>query len=76
MIRDKAAATTTLAMHPEDCNACPYFAACPMQKKGVKFEMSYTDKQRRWDERRREQQTDAFRERYAKRSGWESTNSG
>lgn len=76
VICDKATATTTIEMKPEDCKTCPFFAACPMQKKGVKFEMSYTDKQRRLDERRREQQTDAFRERYAKRSGLESTNSG
>ena len=47
-----------------------------MQKKGSKFEMSYTDKQRRLEERRREQQTEPFQKRYAKRSGMESTNSG
>ena len=64
----------------EDCKACPFFAACPMQKKGSKFEMSYTDKSRfhrdRLEERRREQQTKPFQERYAKRSGMESTNPG
>ena len=38
--------------------------------------MSYTDKQRRLEERRREQQTEPFQQRYAKRSGLESTNSG
>jgi Transposase DDE domain len=38
--------------------------------------LSYTDKQRRLAERRREEDTAAFRERYAKRSGIESTNSG
>lgn len=38
--------------------------------------LTYTDKQRRLAERRREEDTDAFRERYARRSGIESTNSG
>jgi hypothetical protein len=73
---DAKSQTTTIEMHPEDCKACPFFDACPMQKKGSKFEMSYTDKQRRLEERRREQQTKPFQERYAKRSGMESTNSG
>ena len=73
---DAESQTTTIEMHPEDCKACPFFDACPMQKKGSKFEMSYTDKQRRLEERRREQQTKPFQERYAKRSGMESTNSG
>jgi hypothetical protein len=76
VICDKAAATTTVEMKSEDCKTCPFFDACPMQKKGEKFQMSYTDKQRRLDERRRQQQTDPFEKRYAKRSGLESTNSG
>jgi hypothetical protein len=73
---DAPSQTTTIEMHPEDCKACPFFDLCPMQKKGSKYEMSYTDKQRRLEERRREQQTEPFQQRYAKRSGMESTNSG
>jgi hypothetical protein len=76
VMHDAKTETTTIAMQPEDCQACPFFAACPMQKKGAQFEMSYTDKQRRLEERRREQQTEPFQKRYAKRSGMESTNSG
>ena len=76
VLHDAESQTTTIEMHPEDCKACPFFDACPMQKKGSKFEMSYTDKQRRLEERRREQQTKPFQKRYAKRSGMESTNSG
>jgi hypothetical protein len=76
VICDAPSQTTTIEMPPEDCKACPFFDACPMQKKGSKFEMSYTDKQRRLEERRREQETKPFQERYAKRSGMESTNSG
>jgi hypothetical protein len=73
---DAKTQTTTIEMKPEDCKTCPFFDACPMQRKGTKYEMSYTDKQRRLEERRREQKTEAFQERYAKRSGMESTNSG
>ena len=40
------------------------------------YKVSYTDKQRRLEGRRREQATVVFQERYAKRSGLESTNSG
>ena len=40
------------------------------------YRLEYTDKQRRLEERRREEATAAFRERYARRSGIESTNSG
>ena len=47
-----------------------------MQRQGQRYKLSDTDKQRRLDERRREQQTAPFRERYAKRAGQESTNSG
>ena len=41
-----------------------------------RYRLTYTDKQRRLEERRQEEQTDVFKERYAKRSGIESTNSG
>jgi len=73
---DAETGTTTIEMHPDDCQACPFFEACPMERKGTRYETSHTDKQRRLEERRREQQTEPFRERYAKRSGMESTNSG
>ena len=77
VIRDEATGTTTIEMNPHDCGACKFFGACPMEKtKGGEFKMSHTDKDRRLDERRREQQTEPFKERYAKRSGLESTNSG
>jgi len=66
---DAKTGTTTIEMNPEDCKACPFFDACPMQRKGTKYETSYTDKQRRLEERRREQQTEPFQERDAKRSG-------
>ena len=76
MLFDAATQTTTIEMPAADCQACPFLAACPMKRKGQRYEMRYTDKHRRLDERRREQQTEPFRERYAKRAGLESTNSG
>jgi len=68
---------TTIEMKPEDCAGCPCREACPMrQTKNGKYRLDYTSKQRRQAERRREEDTDAFRQRYAKRSGLESTNGG
>lgn len=68
---------TKIEMKPEDCETCPYREACPIEKtKKGKYTLDYTAKQRRQESRRREEDTAAFRERYAKRSGLESTNSG
>ena len=68
---------TTIERKPEDCANGSFREACPVQKtKKGKYQLDYTAKQRRQQERRREQDTAAFRERYAKRSGLESTNGG
>jgi Transposase DDE domain len=68
---------TTIEMRPEDCDNCPFRQACPVQKtKKGQYKLEYTAKQRRQQERRREEDTPVFRERYAKRSGLESTNGG
>jgi hypothetical protein len=68
---------TTIEMRADDCVNCPFRDACPVEKtKKGKYKLEYTAKARRLEERRREEDTDAFRERYAKRSGVESTNSG
>jgi hypothetical protein len=63
-------------MSPAECVACPFRAQCPIEMGKSTCKVSYTDKQKRLEGRRREQETDVFRERYAKRSGLESTNSG
>lgn len=69
--------TTTIDMPAEACQNCPFRQQCPIDEpKPGTFTFKYTDKQRRLDARRGEQQTPVFRERYAKRSGIESTNSG
>lgn len=76
VVRDEETCTTTIHMSPEDCGACPFRAQCPVTEGKSTCKVSYTDKQKRLEGRRREQETDVFRERYAKRSGLESTNSG
>jgi hypothetical protein len=76
VVHDSATSTTTIHMAPEDCAACPFREQCPIKPGQPTYKVSYTDKQRRLEARRCEQATDVFRERYAKRSGLESTNSG
>lgn len=76
MIYDAKAGMTTIEMHATDCENCSFRTACPIKKKADRYRLSYTDKQRRLEERRQEEKTDVFKERYAKRSGIESTNSG
>ncbi len=76
VVRDEETSTTTIHMSPEDCAACPFRAQCPIEEGKSTCKVSYTDKQKRLEGRRREQETAVFRQRYAKRSGLESTNSG
>jgi hypothetical protein len=76
VVYDAETTTTTIHMAPEDCASCPFRAQCPIESGTKTCQVSYTDKQRRLESRRREQATDVFAERYAKRSGLESTNSG
>jgi Transposase DDE domain len=76
VVYDAETTTTTIHMSPEDCAACPFRAQCPIEVGKSTCKVSYTDKQKRLEGRRREQETDVFRQRYAKRSGLESTNSG
>jgi Transposase DDE domain len=74
---NSATATTRIEMPAEACAACPFRKECPieMNKEGA-FTYSFTDKDRRLAGRRGEEQTEVFRDRYAPRSGIESTNSG
>lgn len=76
VVYDAETTTTTIHMSPKDCEACPFRAQCPIEPGKSTCKVSYTDKQKRLEGRRREQETAVFRERYAKRSGLESTNSG
>jgi Transposase DDE domain len=76
-IYDAQAGTTTIEMCATDCEKCEFQKACPIQKKpDGGYRLRYTDKQRRLEERRQEAKTEEFKQRYAKRAGSESTNSG
>jgi hypothetical protein len=75
--RDQEAGTTRIEMPPEICGGCPFRNACPINKTGDgRYTMEFSDKDLRLAGRRREQETPVFKERYARRSGIESTNSG
>jgi hypothetical protein len=75
--RDKEAGTTRIEMPPEVCGGCPFRNACPINKtRDGRYTMEFSDKDHRLAGRRREQETPVFTERYAQRSGIESTNSG
>ena len=75
--RDKEAGTTRIEMAPEVCGGCPFRNACPIHKtRDGRYTLEFTDKAHRLAGRRREQETPVFTERYARRSGIESTNSG
>jgi hypothetical protein len=75
--RNEAAGTTRIEMAPEVCGGCPFRNACPIHKiRDGRYTLEFTDKAHRLAGRRREQETPVFTERYARRSGIESTNSG
>jgi len=75
--RDQEAGTTRIEMAPEVCGGCPFRNACPINKtRDGRYTMEFSDKDHRLAGRRREQETPVFTQRYARRSGIESTNSG
>jgi hypothetical protein len=75
--RDGETSTTRVEMPVSACAGCPFRKQCPIeQTRDGKFVLEFTDKARRLEARRAEEATDVFRERYALRSGIESTNSG
>ena len=75
--RDEATQTTVVEMSASMCASCPLLKLCPIVRKADgRFELEFTDQARRTSARRVEEKTDVFRERYARRSGIESTNSG
>jgi hypothetical protein len=75
--RDEATQTTVVEMSASMCASCPLFKLCPIHRTpDGRFELEFTDKGRRTAARRSEAETGVFRERYAERSGIESTNSG
>ena len=74
---DAATATTRIEMPASACRECPFRPRCPIENTSDgKFTIDFTDKERRLAGRRAEVETEVFKERYAPRSGIESTNSG
>lgn len=75
--RDKAGAATRIEMPASACSECPFRKQCPIEKtRDGKYKLDISDKDRRLAGRRVEESTEVFKERYASRSGIESTNSG
>ena len=75
--RDEQTGKTKVEMPAEACGGCPFRNQCPIVNTDEgRYVLEYTDKEHRLAARRREQETDVFKERYAMRSGIESTNSG
>jgi Transposase DDE domain len=75
--RDDEAGKTKVEMPAEICGGCAFRTQCPIGKtRQGRFVIEFTDKEHRLAGRRREQATDVFKKRYAKRAGIESTNSG
>jgi hypothetical protein len=67
---------TKTVMPESACSQCDYFEQCPVKKSKGQYQLDHTTKERRTAGRRRETDTDVFRERYKTRGGIEGTNSG
>ena len=75
--RDEETGKTKVEMAAGACAGCLFRKQCPIVNTDEgRCVLEYTDRQRRLAARRREQETKVFKERYAMRSGIESTNSG
>jgi len=58
------------------CERCPFVEECPVSKTRDGYVLHHSGQERRIAGRRREQDTEVFRERYRVRNGIEGTNSG
>lgn len=74
-VHDPVRGKTRTTMPAAACGRCAFRAYCPVQEGPDGYHLEHTAKQRRVAGRRREQQTEVFRERYRRRNGIESTNS-
>jgi hypothetical protein len=75
-VHDKQTGKTKTVMPQSACGQCEFAGECPVKKNGESYILEHTAKQRRLAGRRREENTQAFRERYSVRGGIEGTNSG
>ena len=67
---------TKTVMPSSTCSQCDFRKECPTEKCRDGYCLYHTAKQRRLAGRRREEETDVFRDRYRIRGGIEGTNSG
>lgn len=75
-VHHPASGRTHTTMPASACGRCAFRHQCPVQERQDGYHLEHTAKQRRTAARRREQETDVFRERYRRRGGIESTNGG
>jgi hypothetical protein len=75
-VHDPKTGKTHTVMPESACCDCEYQGECPVKQGRDGYTLGHTAKSRRTAGRRREEATDAFRERYRRRSGIEGTNSG
>ena len=75
-VHDVSTGKTRTVMPATACGACEYLHECPIRKGREEFYLEHTASQRRLAGRRREEVTEAFRQRYRRRAGIEGTNSG
>jgi len=75
-IHDKQTGKTKTVMPSSTCSRCEFRKECPVEKCRDGYCLYHTAKQRRLAGRRREENTDVFRDRYRIRGGIEGTNSG
>ena len=67
---------TKTVMATSNCGQCEFCKQCPVVKTRDGYRLEHTAKERRLASRRKEQETEVFRERYKVRGGIEGTNSG
>lgn len=75
-VHDEETGKTKTVMPESVCRGCQFLDECPVKKSRDGYSVSHTAKEYRTAGRRREEATEAFRERYRTRSGIEGTNSG
>ena len=75
-VHDRKTGKTKTIMATSRCSQCEFRRECPMEKCRDGYSLHHTAKQRRLAGCRREENTEAFRERYRIRGGIEGTNSG
>jgi len=75
-VHDKETGKTKTVMPATTCSRCEFRKECPVERCRDGYCLHHTAKQRRLAGRRREENTDVFRDRYRIRGGIEGTNSG